>query len=149
MLELLILTQIASTWLMVGLIWLVQIVHYPLLLLVGDSHFATYHQQHCARIAWIVGPVMSVEMCGALLLLMILPFNIGLFGAFGLLVTAWLSTAFLQVGLHHRLSLAPHDAALKPPLINRLVKTNWIRTFCWSARGLLILTIFGAERVGV
>jgi hypothetical protein len=35
--------HLATTLLMVGLIWLVQIVYYPLFARVGDSSFAAYH----------------------------------------------------------------------------------------------------------
>ena len=38
--------NIASTWFMIGLIWFVQIVHYPLFVYVGSKEFRTFHENH-------------------------------------------------------------------------------------------------------
>ena len=38
--------HVAATMFMVGLIWLVQIVHYPLFAHVGADTFLAYHQRH-------------------------------------------------------------------------------------------------------
>ena len=46
MLRLVFLSQIASTLYMTGLIWFVQVVHYPLLGAVGGSEFSAYEQRH-------------------------------------------------------------------------------------------------------
>ena len=40
------LLNFASTWAMVGLIWLIQIVHYPLFSRVGADQFKLYEQEH-------------------------------------------------------------------------------------------------------
>jgi len=55
------------------------------------------------------------------------------FAALGLLAIVWASTAFVQVPCHEKLSDG-FDAAVH----GRLVLSNWIRTVCWTARGLLV-----------
>jgi hypothetical protein len=50
----------------------------------------------------------------------------------------WLSTAFVQVPLHARLSAGFDTRAHR-----RLVATNWVRTLSWTARGLLALWMVG------
>ena len=54
--------NIASTWFMVGLIWFVQIVHYPLFGYVGSKEFETFHEHHKILITPVVGFVMIVEI---------------------------------------------------------------------------------------
>ncbi|MEM9735245.1 MAG: hypothetical protein AAF908_01395, partial [Pseudomonadota bacterium] len=49
-----------------------------------------------------------------------------------LLGLVWASTFFVQVPLHGKLERG-HDATL----VRRLVMTNWLRTFLWTARGVL------------
>ena len=68
MLRLVFLSQIASTLYMTGLIWFVQIVHYPLLGAVGGSEFSAYEQRHMSLTTWVVAPTMLVEAGTALLL---------------------------------------------------------------------------------
>ena len=46
---------------MFGLIWFVQIVHYPLFGLVGVSGFPTYQAAHQSRTTFVVFPLMLVE----------------------------------------------------------------------------------------
>lgn len=48
----------------------------------------------------------------------------------------WLSTFLLQVPIHGKLSGVKDDV-----LIERLVKTNWIRTAAWSIKALFMTTI--------
>ena len=54
------LIQAAATLAMVGLIWFVQIVHYPLMAQVGRDSFAHYEASHTARTTWVVAPLMLV-----------------------------------------------------------------------------------------
>jgi hypothetical protein len=52
----------------------------------------------------------------------------------GLLAVIWLSTALLQSPRHRELG-AGFDAASH----RFLVASNWLRTACWSVRGLVVL----------
>jgi hypothetical protein len=53
------------TWFMTGLIWFVQVVHYPLMAAVGSPGFAAYEAAHSRRTTWVVAPVMLAEAATA------------------------------------------------------------------------------------
>ena len=126
----------AVTWALVGLIWTIQAVHYPLLKEVGQEGFIAYHERHMARITWVVGPLMLAEVSSAALLLY-LGERAVLFGiSLGALALIWGSTWFYQVPLHQKLSQG-YDA----PTIERLVRTNIWRTVGWTIRGLCLAAL--------
>ena len=60
--------NLVSTWYMVGLIWMVQIVHYNMFDRVGQDQFARYEADHNRLITPIVGVPMLVEIATACLL---------------------------------------------------------------------------------
>ena len=125
------------TWAMMGLIWLIQLVHYPLMAYVGEAGFTAYEVRHAQWITLIVGPLMLTEALTAVLLLYYTPVfkNAPILLSIGivLLLVIWGSTALLQVPCHEILSKGFNLEA-----INRLTSTNWIRTIGWSLRGLLL-----------
>ncbi len=135
--KLLILLQTASTLTLVGLIWLIQIVHYPLFNRVGLDEFVAYEAAHTRLITFVVAPLMLLEAATAALLLIFRPAGISLFQVWlgaGLLAIIWFSTAFIQVPQHKILS-----AGFDLSAYQILVTSNWIRTIAWSARGFLVL----------
>ena len=134
--EVLLSLHLVATVFMVGLIWFVHVVHYPLFGAVGADGFAAYEREHQRRTAWVVGPPMAVEGVTALLLLLPLATDEIGYGLpiAGLVVLAAVhaSTLFLQVPAHGRL-----EAGFDAVVADRLVVTNWIRTIGWSVRGVL------------
>ena len=46
----------AATLYMTGLIWFVQVVHYPLMGLTGKAEFSAYEQRHTLLTTWVVAP---------------------------------------------------------------------------------------------
>lgn len=134
---LLVLLNIFCTFTLTGLVWLIQVVHYPLFLKVGVNNFKSYHLSHGSLITYIVGPLMVLEMISSLLLCIEEPFHIELFPfyfGFFLVCIIWFSTLFIQVPLHNKL-LLHYDREV----IQQLVKTNWIRTFSWTIRSFILL----------
>ena len=130
-------TQAFATLALVGLIWTIQLVHYPLMAEIRAG-FATYHSEHCRRITWIVAPLMGLEaVCAGLLWLDRPPAISAAAAALGaaLVGVNWVVTALVSVPLHNRLGGRQPDA----DVIGRLVTTNWIRTLAWTARGPLVL----------
>ncbi|WP_397382018.1 hypothetical protein [Prosthecobacter sp.] len=125
--------HLAVTWMLVGLIWVVQILVYPQFRRVAPAEFRDYHFAHCFRIGLIVAPLLFVEAATAAWLLyegrQAQPFII----SSGLIPIIWLTTAVFQAPIHTRLGRG-FDA----PLIRRLILTNWIRTLAWTARGILV-----------
>ncbi len=125
----------AVTWFMTGLIWFVQVVHYPLMGRVGPEETSRYAVSHQRRVSLVVGPVMLVEGITALALVAAPPQAYGrALPAVGLalLVFIWASTAMLTMPMHGHL-LAGEDAKAH----RRLVGTNWVRTVLWTLRALL------------
>ena len=142
--ELLLVVQAAAAWFMTGLIWVIQIVHYPLMNRVGEDNWLGYERSHMARITWIVAPAMLIEAgtCG-LCLAMVLAGTHSADGpatAHGLHITlamllaiAWVSTWLLQVPAHTSLARGFTD-----PAHRKLVTSNWLRTAAWTARAVLL-----------
>ena len=126
--------QAFSTLALVGLIWTIQVVHYPLFGRVGDEQYVEYQAEHMRRITWVVGPLMLAEVVTSFLLLVLAPTNPLAIAGFGLVVAIWLSTAVLQVPCHSKLTRGFDADALA-----KLVGTNWIRTIAWTARGVIAL----------
>ena len=59
----------------------------------------------------------------------------------GLLAVIWISTAAVQVPLHGRL-----EREFTPEAHRMLVRTNWVRTAAWTARGAMV--VFGLAEGG-
>ncbi|MHC4816176.1 MAG: hypothetical protein ACYTFN_24230 [Planctomycetota bacterium] len=140
----LLLIHAGATLAMAGLIWFVQIVHYPLFHLASERRFRRFAAEHQRRASFVVVPPMLFEAGSALALLAAPPAGLGrglLWLGVLLLAFIWLSTALLQVPLHRRLS-AGHD----PSAVRRLVVTNWLRTAAWTARGWLALALLAEIR---
>jgi hypothetical protein len=132
----LLISNLLSTWYMVGLIWMVQVVHYPLFAKVGAEKFSSYQTSHQSLMSLIVGPPMLLELLTAVLLIWYMPAHVPswiAYVALGLLVIVWMSTAFIQVPCHEKLTTG-FDAAVH----ERLVVSNWIRTIGWTIRGALV-----------
>ena len=133
------LVHAGATLYMVGLIWFVQLVHYPLFGRVGAAGFPAYEAEHQRRTTLAVGPPMVIEALCALLLAVRVPSGaapwVPWFGL-GLLAAVWLSTALLQVPRHGELARGFDARAHR-----RLVATNRLRTALWSARGVLALAL--------
>jgi uncharacterized membrane protein len=125
-----------ATLYMTGLIWFVQLVHYPLMGKVGDAGYVQYQRLHERYTGWAVGPALLVEMVTAVLLVILRPAGYPAELAWvGLAMVAllWLSTAFVQVPCHRRLG-----AGFDPAAHRRLVVSNWVRTALWTGRGVLV-----------
>lgn len=125
-----------ATWGMVGLIWMVQVVHYPMLVHYSAAVPGSAARDHAHRITFVVGPLMAVEGVTALILLGWRPDGMGWLSAWAaaaLLGVALLSTVLVQVPLHGRLAQG-HD----PEAAASLLRTNWVRTIAWTARGLVL-----------
>lgn len=123
----------AVTWALVGLIFTIQLVHYPLFSRVGELGWPVYEREHQARITWLVGPLMLAELLSAFWLALRPPTALpgpSLWLGLGLVLGIWVSTAAVQSPLHGRLS-ERFDARLH----GQLVGSNWVRTVLWLGRG--------------
>ena len=133
------LLQAFASFAMTGLIWFVQIVHYPLLRAVGSSGFTACQEQHMRLTTLVVTPLMLLEAATALWLVFDRPVFVSRAQAWiglGLLAVIWSSTVLLSVPRHEALRHGFDDS-----IHAALVATNWIRTAAWTGRSILLLVV--------
>ncbi len=134
---------LAATWAMTGVIWVIQLVHYPIFDAIergaDDDRWRSFGNRHRRSISYVVGPFMLAEGVTGLWLVAAPPGDVGrllpLIALF-LMALAYGSTALISVPLHERLTHRFDADAHR-----RLVDTNWIRTGAWTARGVVVAVI--------
>ncbi len=131
--------HLGATCYMLGLIWFVQVVHYPLMDRVAPPAFPAFEAEHMRRTGLVVAPVMLLELGTALLIvhLRLLPVSLALANLV-LLGIIWASTFLVQAPAHRRMR-----AGFLGPTHRRLVRTNWLRTLLWTLRAVLLLWALG------
>jgi hypothetical protein len=131
------LLHIVSCAFMTGLIWVIQILHYPAFRFVAAAQFKNFHEFHSRNITFIVLPVMGFELLTAFALVYLSQSLVMLWvNAIGVGLI-WLSTLLVSVPSHNALARGSDVQAMQ-----RLVSTNWIRTLLWTARLIFLLYIF-------
>jgi hypothetical protein len=126
--------------LLTGVIWVIQLVHYPAFQFVSEQDFTPFHNFHSARISALVIPLMLAELiCSVLgigLSLLARSMTNILFWSFNLtaIIGVWASTFLITVPLHNQLSIRKDFG-----MIRKLVSTNWIRTVLWTFRTLILV----------
>jgi hypothetical protein len=127
--------NVLASWTMVGVIWFVQVVHYPLLSVVPVESASAVAVEHQRRTGWVVMLPMTIEGVTTLLLLAMVPAGVAWFVPWlaGIPLAAALgATVLLSVPRHARMASNPD-----PTVGRELVTTNWVRTIAWSLRGLV------------
>jgi hypothetical protein len=130
------LVHAAATWAMVGFIWTIQLLQYPLMAAVPEPGFAGFERRHRIRVSVVLAIFGPAEMVTAAWLAAApgdVPRSIAVVAGL-LLLVVWGATAAYFAPLHGRL-LEGFDAAVH----RRLVAANWFRTAVWSVRGVLAL----------
>jgi hypothetical protein len=135
-LHLLILLNFAVAAYLTGLIWTVQVVHYPSFGLVPKADWVPFHAAHTRRMSYVVMAPMVLELGLAIWLAWAgraaLPSGAG-WWSLGLVGLIWAVTFFISVPFHNRLEKGFDYIA-----IDGLTRTNWIRTLAWTARAALL-----------
>ena len=132
----------AAVWAMTGLIWFVQVVHYPLFAHVGAGAWPGYHARHSRSTTWVVVGPMVADLATSAWLVADRPDGVGATAAvagLGLAVLTWAVTGLGAVPVHERLG-RHHDSGL----IRRLVRVNGIRTAAWTAHAVLVAAMLAA-----
>ncbi|UYZ58588.1 hypothetical protein [Hymenobacter latericus] len=133
--KLLLLLNFALAAYLTGVIWTVQLVHYPGFALVSAEAFRAYHQAHLGRMGWVVMAPMVAELLAAAWWAWAAR-SAASWWSLGLVAFVWAVTFFVSVPLHNR--LATTHGPETQLAVYALVRTNWLRTLAWSARlGLL------------
>lgn len=137
MIRLAFLTCLASTLFMTGLIWFVQVVHYPLFDRVEVQAFRRYHAEHMRTTTYVVILPMIAELVTSIYLVARRPDGIEpwmVWLGLGFAVVSWAVTTFCSVPSHNRLAMGFDGDAHRS-----LVRTNGIRVVSWSAHSLVLL----------
>ncbi|MEQ9105694.1 MAG: hypothetical protein RIE53_13475 [Rhodothermales bacterium] len=121
---------------MAVLIWLVQLIIYPSFRTQEQNGFRRWHRRYTRTMGIIVGPLMAAQIflhgsdlwTGVTVISMAQAVCIAI---------ALVGTVTLSVPCHHALSSRGKDSGI----IDRLVRTNWLRTAAWT--GVLVLSLAG------
>jgi len=123
------------TSIMTGVIWVIQIVHYPSFHFIEKELYTAFQKFHMNKISIIVIPIMLAELITGMMLFLDKssksPF---LIISFVILVLIWLITGVFFSKAHNELMTGYQEL-----VVNQLVVMNWIRTLLWTLR-LLLLT---------
>ncbi len=142
------LITLALTLYMVGMIWSMQVLEYPLFAYVGRAEFPAYHARHNRALPLLVILPSLLALLSAVLVIWSLPAGVPLWGALvvvGIDVAVVISTAVGQAPLHAKLDREGQSAAV----VSRLVRSNWIRTVLWTVNALLLLGLGAAALLPV
>jgi hypothetical protein len=139
MAKLALLTCLASTLFMTGVIWFVQVVHYPLFDRVELEAFRRYHSEHTRATAFVVVLPMILELLTS-------GFLVGQRPEGTKPWMAWLglSCALASWGLTIVYSVPAHGQLAKGFDVEAhrsLVWTNGLRVASWSAHSLILLVM--------
>jgi len=131
--ELLLYVLLILCSILTGLIWVIQIVHYPSFHFISEKTFTQFADFHAKKISFIVIPLMGLELIVSFLLSWSLPtqsmaWNFSLINLF-LNILIWVSTFIFSVPCHQKLRNQKQTK-----IINKLILTNWYRTFLWTCR---------------
>ena len=126
--------HLALASIMVGVIWVIQLVHYPSFRFTDREKYVSFQIFHMRKISFIVMPVMVLELLSGLLLVLYHSNHESLLRiSFILLLIIWLVTALFFAQIHQKLSKGYDET-----LVRKLVSFNWIRTLLWTIRTIII-----------
>ena len=126
--------HLISTSVMVGVIWVIQLVHYPSFHFIELKQYTDFQRFHMSRISYVVIPAMLTELFTLILIIISMDqIDTLVLASAILLIFIWLMTAVFFSGVHQKLTLG-YDQTV----VDKLVKLNWGRTLLWTLRLLLI-----------
>lgn len=129
----------AATLVMVGLIWVVQVVHYPLFENVGAEAYPGYQSRHIDRIGALLVVPWGLEGVSIVALLVVakerLMRRLAIAGA--ALMGLILAVTMIWAAPVHGELLDGFDAEQH----DRLLASNLVRTLLWTARGVVAVAM--------
>ena len=132
----LLMIHIISTSIMVGVIWVMQLVHYPSFKYVKESDYIIFQKYHMSNISYIVFPVMFTELITALIILFFGEKSLFFVLSLICLFLIWVITGVLFTKYH---SILKEGKDLM--IIEKMIKANWIRALLWTMRLIMILFV--------
>ena len=120
---------------LVGIIIVTQFITYPLFKFI-DFGFKKYHTAYTQRMGYVVAPLMIAELL-LVIKITIQHYNNEIIILISILtLIIWLSTFCIQVPVHNSIS-----KKITQNQITFLIKSNYIRTFCWLLKLILSIQI--------
>jgi hypothetical protein len=136
---LLFLSQFTLSAALLGILWFVQLIHYPLYGKIKED-FVKYEKEHIRRTTLFLTPIIILDLLlNTFLVIKLSSSNVGLILGFSLAfnVMTWLSTFSFQVEQHKKLSLK-----FSRKVVSDLIRTCWIRTLFWTAKLIFLGSAF-------
>ena len=124
-----------STSLMVGVIWVIQLLHYPSFHFINDKKYIEFQNFHIQRISFFVIPTMLVELASALLLAYFFRSSLTII-LLAFLLGVWAITFIFFTNMHQKLTNGYNHS-----IVDRLIQINLSRTILWSLRLIILLSI--------
>ena len=120
---------------MTGVIWVIQIVHYPSFHFIEKELYTAFQRFHMNKISIIVIPIMLAELITGIMLLFDKSskshfLTISLI----MLILIWAITGAFFSKAHNKLIIGYQEL-----VVNQLVVMNWIRTLLWTLRLFFLL----------
>ena len=132
---LVLISHLTFTSIMTGVIWVIQIVHYPSFHFIEKELYTAFQKFHMNKISIIVIPIMLAELITGMMFFLDKsskdPF---LIISLIILVLIWLITGVFFSKAHNELITGYQEL-----VVNQLVVMNWIRTLLWTLRLLLLI----------
>jgi len=123
-----------STSVMVGIIWVIQLLHYPSFHFINEKKYVEFQYFHMRRISFIVIPAMLIELASASLLAYFFRSSLTII-LLALLLGIWGITFIFFTNMHQKLTTGYDQTT-----VDTLVKINWSRTALWSLRLIILLS---------
>jgi len=113
---------------LVVLIWLVQLIIYPVFHQIEAERLRSWHAYYVRRMGRIVGPMMLLQVAVVLTQLIYFGGILNLLSGC-LVLGCWVCTALFSIPCHRKIEQGKADSKV----LSRLVITNWPRTILWTA----------------
>lgn len=117
---------------MTGVIWIIQLIHYPAFGYIDQQKWAQFHEMHVRGITPVVAPLMVVELVLSFYWVYTDQDPLTITN-FLLVLILWASTFLIQVPIHNKLENKQSQI-----LINKLCQTNWVRTLTWTVKTITL-----------
>jgi hypothetical protein len=128
-----------STVFLAGVIWTIQVVHYPLFARVGPAGFAAAMADHGRRITAVIVVPWALQGATTVWLLARPPAGVP-----SVLIWSAAALAALPVAVTLAASVPAHRElgdGFDPAVHARLLATNWLRTAAWTAHAAVAVAI--------
>ncbi len=129
-------SHLIVTWALTGLIWTIQLVHYPSFSFIDVTSFHDFQMFHMQSISLVVIPLMVSELTLAIVAAHRSAYRGLQAWCLGIVLAIWMSTFFWQMPLHNQLLLGKNQS-----IIDELVAGNALRTGLWSLKAVLLSSL--------